>query len=362
MWRSGIFRGNLRRFSHVLSSTERFWCIFWGSGVFWGLLMLTHGFWAVLKSSWRFWGIVWCSFVCGGVLRCSNEFCVDLKMFLKVLRHPLMFDRAFWEILKGYWRFWGVSWRSGVFWGFWKVCKGSDAVSDILRCIEASWCTLLQTEWFLKVLRYSLMLLGCSEAFSWVLSCFEKLMKILRHVLTFWCVLGVQRQSHWFCMVLKGSWWFCGILICSGVFWSVLRCIVSSELFWIVSEGSETYFWHSGVFWAILRCFHRFWVDPSGSEVFSNTLVCSKSFRGILMDSESFWKVPEGCKTFSDVLKCTTAFWGVLMDSELFRKQLNILSYSLAFWRVLKHFHGFWLFMKGFWRFWGIFYRFGCPS
>ena len=199
-------------FSYVLSSAKsllknvRRFLVFWG--VFWGFKRRSEAFsWVlsgcemflnVLKCTLIFWGY---SEVFWGIWRYSHGSWVVLERLLTVLTHSLMICVLFWSssealssILKGFWRFWGILWRSGG------VERCSEEFSWILNISEHLWNVhmrvirgvLVGSERFLKIPCRSFLLSG-----------------------VFW---GILKRSHWLWVCLKGSWTFCRILWPSGVF------------------------------------------------------------------------------------------------------------------------------------------------
>ena len=105
----------------------------------------------------------------------------------------------------------------------------------------------------MNVMRRSLTLwdlLRHSKAFSWVLSCSERLLKVLSHFVTFMFFL---RRSKAFSLVMSSSKKFQKVLRRSLTFWDIQRCI---EVFSWVERGSQRFLKNQRnylMFWGVLR-------------------------------------------------------------------------------------------------------------
>ena len=168
-----------------------------------------------------------------------------------------------------------------------------------------------------------------------------------------------------FC-VLKQSDGFSWVLSCSERHLNIQKCHLTlpSELrhfcrFRNVHLRFLGVLWRSGVFWRILKRSHGIWVVLNDSSVLMSlkrfwnvsefyetlldVLVYSEAFLKVLRHSLTFWDVmlrfdALSCfETFSDVLGCFGVLRGVLMSFErhLIGSEgfLCVLSNSLKFWR-----------------------------
>ena len=146
-------------------------------------------------------------------------------------------------------------------------------------------------------------------AFKWVLSGFDRFLKVLRRYLVFW---DCQWCSEVFSLVLSSSERF---LKFRGVLWLCEGIMKFSVVFWGVVMGSE-----------------RFWKATKGFEAFSEILTCSDVLKGDLM---GFWVVVKGSRTFWRHFMTfwgrPKAFWVVLMGSGSSERLLKVLRCSLTF-------------------------------
>ena len=171
LWHSGAFCSIMMR-SHV---SERFlevedisWCFCF----FWGILKCSHGFLAVLKASWKFRSVMLRCGVIRGVFVVSEGFFKVLKHYLTlwsalfcsqtfsrflssserllyINRHSMRFwgcseasYDVFRVVLKPLWMFWGLVWRSDVFWhdlrryGWFRVVLKHARTFHCILCIQ----------------------------------------------------------------------------------------------------------------------------------------------------------------------------------------------------------------------------------
>ena len=140
----GIFRFDCEYWA-VRKRSIRFRAVLWCSGMFKGSPRCFHVFWAISKVLWRTWGVYWRCGVFWRFQRRSHGCGTILNCFTRVSVVPLMFRgvlwcfHGFWVVHKGYWRFWGVLWRSSMFRGllrvshrFWRVSGSFELFSDVL--------------------------------------------------------------------------------------------------------------------------------------------------------------------------------------------------------------------------------------
>ena len=169
--------------------------------------------------------------------------------------------------------------------------------------------------------------LSLSKALLFFLNGCQRLLKNLRHSLTFlgclddfWCLLN----SHEFSAVLNGS----------IRFWCVLwHCIV------VLS--------HSEVLSRVLLCSERLLSVPRNSLMFLDVLRRSLGFWAVFYGSRRFWDILRHFEVFWDGLmglrgsKVFCMFWGVMWHVWVFwRFRMHSWHYAV-FWFVLNRSYGF---------------------
>ena len=253
-------------------------------------------------------GVFWC------VLRCALSWVLSCsKKFLKVLRHFVMireiltlsgvllfvpsgserflnFLRSFFLCSRDVLRFSDVIW--GVLMEIWKVPECSEAYCDVF--------------WWHP------------EVFSLVLSCFERILSVLRCSLMF---LGILRRSNSFWGNLVDYEWFYNYLFFLGF-------VTFSGI--LMSSGG-----HFHGFWGVVNGFPRFW----------GVLWCKRNFLGTRISSHGsdrhldVWDILSSFGMCSGNLRHFHVFWVVLKDSWTFRSVIirceEIWGVSVGFERFI---------------------------
>ena len=158
------------------------------SEAFWCILMVLTGTWRSVTFS----DVLWCAQPIWGVLMCSGCFerLLNVKRCLMMLRRNLSHSCRFWKV---HIKFWGVLWRSGVYWHilkrsywFWIDWKDSCTFLGIL------WSSEGLSNGFWGVLKHSWMLwdVWCSEVFWGI-------------IWRYWRFRGILWHSEMLCDVLR---------------------------------------------------------------------------------------------------------------------------------------------------------------
>ena len=197
------------------------------------------------------------------------------------------------------------------------------------------------------------------EPFSWVLSCYERLLNIQK------CHLTLRSNLKPSCKFWKVHLRFLGFLWHSGEFWHILKCSNRVWVIWKISvrfeasyevleecsQGSSDVLKYSWMLWGIITRFCVFWGVLWQSGMFCRVLMRSLGLRRSLTS----WMIWDLLRHFNEFWMPSKSLWYVLVGFEWFwRMPVRFEEFSVVlgvFWGVPIRSDRFWTVLKNFWRF-----------